>query len=322
VLPEITVKPAPSAIPTGQAPDSLDIGQLKLLPELPWADGFAEFWTPGEAGGLERLDTFVDGVLQDYAEGRNHPDRVATSKLSAHLHFGEVSPRQVAVAVMQATAGRAVLDTSAEKYLAEIGWREFAHSLLYHFPETTEKPLYTKFYSFPWRDGNNADYRAWCSGSTGIPFIDAGMRELWQTGWMHNRVRMVVASFLTKNQMVSWREGASWFWDTLVDADLASNTLGWQWAAGCGADAAPFFRIFNPVRQGERFDTEGLYVRQWCPELSDLATKQLQQPWTVPEAQLQDAGITLGKDYPLPVIDVSQSRKDALEAYALMRELS
>jgi deoxyribodipyrimidine photo-lyase len=322
VLPEIAVTAAPAAIAsTPVALESLDISALDLLPTLAWAEGFADVWTPGEAGGLERLDTFVASVLQDYAEGRNHPGRVATSKLSPHLHFGEVSPRQVAVAVLQATAESAALDTSAEKYLAEIGWREFAHNLLYYFPETTEQPLYTKFHSFPWRDSNNADYRAWSAGSTGIPFIDAGMRELWQTGWMHNRVRMVVASFLTKNQMVSWREGASWFWDTLVDADLASNTLGWQWAAGCGADAAPFFRIFNPVRQGERFDTEGIYVRQWCPELSALTTKQLQQPWTVSAEQLGAVGVILGENYPEPVIDLAQSRKDALEAYALMREL-
>lgn len=321
-LPEITVTAAPVAVPSPGALESLDIAALNLLPALPWADGFADVWTPGEAGGLERLDTFVDEVLQDYAEGRDHPDRVATSKLSPHLHFGEVSPRQIAVAVMQATAGKSALDTSAEKYLAEIGWREFAHNLLFYFPQTTEKPLYTKFYSFPWRDGSNEDYRHWCAGTTGIPFIDAGMRELWQTGWMHNRVRMVVASFLTKNQMVNWREGALWFWDTLVDADLASNTLGWQWAAGCGADAAPFFRIFNPVRQGERFDTMGLYVRQWCPELKGLTTKQLQQPWTVAADQLKAAGVVLGENYPQPVLDLSQSRKDALEAYALMRELN
>ncbi len=322
VLGALTVAAAPESLSSGELPESIELDELKLLPTLRWADGFADEWQPGEKGAHAKLDAFLDGVIADYAEGRNHADQAATSRLSAHLHFGEISPRQIAVAVQQAVAGTAAWDNSADKYLSEVGWREFAYHLLYHFPETTDQPLHKRFESFPWRDGDNEDFAAWCAGDTGIPMVDAGMRELWATGYMHNRVRMVVASLLTKNQQISWLEGARWFWDTLVDADLASNTLGWQWTAGCGADAAPFFRVFNPVRQGERFDTSGEYVRRWCPELKGLSQKNLHQPWEATADELEEAGVVLGESYPKPVVDLKTSRQDALDAYAVIKEMS
>ena len=202
----------------------------------------------------------------------------------------------------------------------EIGWREFAHHLLAHFPHTAAEPLRPEFRFFPWRDADNDAYRAWCSGRTGIPLVDAGMRELWHTGWMHNRVRMVVASFLTKNQLVGWQHGARWFWDTLVDADLASNTLGWQWTAGCGADAAPFFRIFNPVRQGQKFDPDETYVRHWCPELSGLPAGTAHEPWLLDADRLSAAGIDAGSVWRSPVVDLAASRAEALAAYQQLKE--
>lgn len=310
--------PAPTPVATPEhVPAGLSVDELGLLPAIPWDTGLYETWTTGEAAALERLRRFVEGTLEQYPESRDVPATDGTAMLSPHLHFGEISPRQI----VAATAGVAGGD-ARERFLAELGWREFAHHLLHHFPHTTSRPLDPRFERFPWRDPDGeaaADLRAWQSGTTGIPLVDAGMRQLWYTGWMHNRARMVVASFLTKNLRIHWLEGARWFWDTLVDADLANNTLGWQWTAGCGADAAPFFRIFNPVRQGERFDPEGAYVARWVPELARLPAKHIHAAWKAPAKALDAAGIRLGSDYPEPIADLAASRRTALTAFQDMR---
>jgi deoxyribodipyrimidine photo-lyase len=284
-----------------------------------WAGGLAETWEPGESGAKRQLERFRKDALQDYALGRDHPGVVGTSRLSPHLHFGEISPGQVL---------RAVLETKKEcppgiraecdAYLRQLGWREFAQHLLYHHPESPEQPLRREFAAFPWRT-DPSHLRAWTQGETGYPLLDAGMRELWHTGWMHNRVRMVAASFLVKHLLIGWQEGAAWFWDTLVDADLANNTLGWQWVAGCGADAAPYFRIFNPVIQGEKFDPSGTYVRRWVPELKDLPDKWIYQPWNASTAILSQAGVKLGTTYPRPIIDHQTARERALAALESIR---
>ena len=232
----------------------------------------------------------------------------STSRLSPHLHFGELSPRQILATLHETAGGR------AEAFVRELGWREFAHHLLYHFPHTTDEPLDERFRFYPWQHATK-DLHAWQRGRTGIPLVDAGMRELWHTGWMHNRVRMVVASFLTKNLRIAWQEGTRWFWDTLVDADLANNTLGWQWTAGCGADAAPYFRVFNPVLQAEKFDPQGAYVRHWVPELAQLPDQWLNEPWHAPAAVLDEAGVELGRTYPRPIVDLKSSRENALDGY-------
>ena len=258
----LAAPPAPLPAPTrlvdagAELPGAATLNELALLPEIAWDDGFQDAWQPGEAGAQQALEEFIDAALSDYAEDRDRPDRAGTSRLSPHLHFGEISPGQVFQAVLES-------ELEAAKYLAEVGWRDFGHHLLLNFPRTASQPMDPRFARFPWRDPETdreaaADLRAWQRGKTGIELVDAGMRELWRTGWMHNRVRMVVASFLTKNLLIHWSHGARWFWDTLVDADLASNTLGWQWTAGCGADAAPFFRIFNPELQAQRFDPQGI----------------------------------------------------------------
>lgn len=281
--------------------------ELDLLPRLNWAEGF-KVWTPGEKGATTNLKRFLSTAFTDYGNGRDRPDRVGTSRLSPHLHFGEIGPRQIWAAVSKCPGWR------HSQFLAEIGWREFAHHLLYHFPATTNEPLRPEFKKFRWRKNAQA-LRAWQRGQTGYPIVDAGLRELWTTGWMHNRVRMIVASFLVKDLLIDWTEGAKWFWDTLVDADLASNTLGWQWTAGCGADAAPFFRIFNPTSQGEKFDGAGGYVRRWCPELKGLPDKWLHQPWNAPAHVLETAAIKLGGNYPEPIVNHSTARNVALDAY-------
>jgi deoxyribodipyrimidine photo-lyase len=250
-----------------------------------------------------------------YDDLRNRPDQAGSSRLSPHLHFGEIGPRQCLAAVRNALIERASAHTAADTFLRELGWREFAHHLLHYFPQTTDQPLDERFERFPW-DHNTAWLDAWQRGCTGYPIVDAGMRELWTTGWMHNRVRMIVASFLTKNLRQPWLSGARWFWETLVDADLAANTLGWQWTAGCGADAAPFFRIFNPVLQAERHDPDRAYTRLWVPELALLPDTHIHRPWMAPAAVLAQAGVTLGKTYPWPVVDFPASRSAALAAYA------
>ena len=309
--------PTPRRIITpSQQPESLPLTVLALEPKLNWAAGLRAAWKPGSAGAEAELERFLDGGLLAYLDGRNRPDLVGTSRLSPHLHFGEMSPRQVWHAVKRFAESESTPASVWRhwQFLTELGWREFAHHLLFHFPHTAEQPLRPEFARFPWRK-NPAWLRAWQHGQTGYPLVDAGMRELWTTGWMHNRVRMVVASFLVKNLLLSWQEGTRWFWDTLVDADLANNTLGWQWTAGCGADAAPFFRIFNPVSQGEKFDPEGHYVRRWVPELARLPSRWIHHPWQAPPAELATAGVELDRTYPRPIVSHLISREVALEAY-------
>jgi deoxyribodipyrimidine photo-lyase len=287
--------------------ESLPLDRLDLLPRIDWATTMESTWRPGEAPAAKRLAAFLANGLEAYGTDRDRPDRDGTSALSPHLHFGELSPRRVWHAVRAAAGGRpaARLTGGPEVYLREIGWREFAAHLLFHFPHTTDAPLRADYARFPWQN-DPVGLRAWQRGRTGFPVVDAGMRQLWATGWMHNRVRMIVASFLVKDLRISWLEGARWFWDTLVDADLAANTLGWQWAAGCGADAAPYFRIFNPTSQGERFDPDGGYVRRWVPELSRLAADDIHEPAA--------AGVRLGETYPEPIVDHAEARRLALDA--------
>ncbi len=317
----VPIRPGPFAPPSGW-PSSLPLAELGLLPRIPWDGGLAAAWVPGEPAGAARLKAFVARAVGDYAEGRDRPYMEGTSLLSPWLHFGEVGPRQVWAAVRALSKETGVFPPSngARVFLSEIGWREFAYHLLYHFPATQGEPLRPDFVHFPWTDGRgDGRLAAWKKGLTGYPIVDAGMRQLWTTGWMHNRVRMVAASFLVKHLMVSWKEGAKWFWNTLVDADLASNTLGWQWTAGCGADAAPFFRIFAPVRQGQKFDPNGDYIRRWIPELSRVPNEYIHCPWEAPGGVLEASGVRLGRDYPLPIVDHSVARERALAAFKGMR---
>ncbi len=291
---------------------SVSLDDLGLLPNIPWYCGMAEAWEPGAAGAARQLRTFLQTSVEDYTEQRNRPDRVGTSRLSPHLHFGEISPRTIWQAVVN-QHGLPGKDkkSGADMFLSEVVWREFAHHLLFHFPHTTDQPLRERFSQLPWRN-NAQELRAWQRGRTGFPMVDAGMRELWSIGWMHNRVRMIVASFLTKDLLIPWQEGARWFWDTLVDADLASNTLGWQWTAGCGADAAPYFRVFNPTSQGEKFDPAGDYVRRWIPELSRLAGADIHRAREL--APRPPGG------YPAPLVDHALARDRALEAYEAVKD--
>jgi len=304
-------------------PASLTLAELELLPKKAWADGWTKMWQPGEAGAQARLKAFMRTGAEDYAEQRNWPEVDGTSQLSPWLHFGELGPRQVWAALQAQSKASGVFPASngARVFLSEIGWREFAYHQLFHFPRTPEQPLREEFARFPWAEDNGgAKLRAWQRGRTGYPIVDAGMRQLWATGWMHNRVRMVVASFLVKHLRLSWQDGAAWFWDTLVDADLANNTLNWQWSAGCGADAAPYFRIFAPVLQGEKFDREGNYVRRWVPELAKVPVKWIQRPWEAPAEVLAAAGVRLGENYPRPIVDHGQARAEALAAFKSLRE--
>jgi deoxyribodipyrimidine photo-lyase len=312
----------PSAAPrrlSGPArrPKSLALDALELEPKIKWAEGLRAAWRPGAAGAHAQLARFLKRAALSYAADRNRPDLTGTSRLSPHLHFGEIGPRQVWNAVRRwaEEQGMAEKTWRGGPFLAEIGWREFAHHLLHHFPWTPHEPLRPAFRRFAWRR-NAAGLKAWQQGRTGYPIVDAGMRELWATGWMHNRARMIAASFLVKDLLVSWQEGARWFWDTLVDADLAQNTLGWQWTAGCGADAAPYFRVFHPVGQGEKFDPRGEYVRRWCPELARLPDVWLHQPSHAPEQALALAGVRLGRDYPRPIVNHALAREVALRAFA------
>ncbi len=307
--------PAPRRIPGVPKIASDTISDWALLPaQTDWAGGLRETWTPGEFGANARLRHFLQNGLADYAGRRDHPGIETTSMLSPHLHFGEISPVQVWHAV-KAMDGR-----SADRYLRELLWREFSIHLLWHHPKLPEVPLRPNFANMPWRR-DSAGLRAWQRGRTGIPIVDAGMRQLWYTGWMHNRVRMITASFLVKHLLVPWQDGEAWFWDTLVDADLANNSASWQWVAGCGADAAPYFRIFNPVLQGQKFDPDGAYVRRWVPELAHLDDSFIHAPWEAPARALQRAGIVLGGNYPRPLVDLSEGRQRALEAYATIRRV-
>ncbi|GAB4191232.1 MAG: hypothetical protein OHK0024_31520 [Thalassobaculales bacterium] len=309
--------PAPGRIDGAALPAGDRLDDWRLTPSAPdWATGIAAAWQPGEAGAQARLAAFLDAGLDGYAAARNRPDLDATSRLSPHLHFGEVGPRQVWHAVMarEAAAGRPAPGPGAAAFLRELGWREFSHHLLHHAPDLAERPLRAAFAAFPWQP-DQALLRAWKRGLTGYPIVDAGMRALWQTGWMHNRVRMVAASFLVKHLLLPWQAGEAWFWDTLVDAGLAQNAASWQWVAGCGADAAPYFRIFNPVLQGEKFDPEGRYVRRHLPEIAGLPDAYIHKPWAAPESVLRDAGVRLGVTYPAPVIAHDAARSRALEAF-------
>lgn len=294
--------------------DSLPLKSLALEPTIDWTSRMKKFWTPGEAGAQKRLKQFLAGSVNEYATERDRPDHDGVSMLSPHLHFGEIGPRQIWQAVRDLPNAK-VKSANRDVYLKELGWREFAHHILFHFPSTAERPLREQFAHFPWRDDVEL-LRRWQKGNTGYPIVDAGMRQLWELGWMHNRVRMIVASFLTKDLLISWTDGANWFWDTLVDADLANNTLGWQWASGCGADAAPYFRIFNPELQGEKFDPAGDYVRRWVPELAKLPARWIHKPWKAPAEILGSANVVLGGNYPKPVIEHSFARKRALEVFS------
>ena len=307
--------PDPKPLPVAHArewlrqPGSLPTAALGLLPTIRWDAGLASSWTPGEAGAHALLEIFADDAVANYAKGRDLPARHGTSHLSPHLHFGEITPTQIQ-RMLQDRATRT--DTrkrpDLEPYLRELGWREFAHHLLYHFPHTPNANFNPRFDGFRWAAADEMLLERWRRGRTGIPLVDAGMRELWHTGWMHNRVRMVVASFLTKNLRQHWQHGAGWFWDTLVDADLANNTLGWQWVAGCGADAAPYFRVFNPYLQAAKFDPEAVYLKRWLPELASLPPKVIHEAWRHPSA-------LVGRGYPTAMVDLGASRDAALAAW-------
>lgn len=292
---------------------SLKIKQLELLPKIEWDKKILKHWVVGERAAYKQLHNFIKEGLADYKDGRNFPSKPCVSRLSPYLHFGEISPNQVWHTMLD--VGN---DRNISHFCSELGWREFSYSQLYYNPELSHKNLQTKFDDFPW-DNNEDLLRAWQKGITGIPMVDAGMRELWQTGYMHNRVRMVVGSFLVKNLRLHWNKGEEWFWDTLVDADLANNSASWQWVAGCGADAAPYFRIFNPVTQGQKFDPDGVYIKKYVPELKDLTNKYLYSPWEAPDKVLQEAGVVLGKNYPKPIIDLKLSRDAALSAYKSLK---
>jgi deoxyribodipyrimidine photo-lyase len=302
---------APTRIDSGEKLPSLQIDALALAPRIAWDTGLAETWTPGEAGAREMLDLFLDDAVGTYADSRDRPARHGTSRLSPYLHFGEITARDV-IATIRARGELA----RAEDYVRELGWREFSHHLLATFPEFPEQPLNPKYRAFPWAADDDIALQRWRTGTTGIPIVDAGMRELWHTGWMHNRVRMLVASFLTKNLRQHWLHGARWFWDTLVDADLANNTQGWQWTAGCGSDAAPYFRVFNPVTQGERFDADGIYVRRHVPELANVPKSHVHRPWELDAATRQRLGAA---GYPAPMVDLGTSREAALAAWQTLR---
>ena len=317
--------PAPKRIPAATwpkgAPDRVTLEDLHLLPTKPdWAGGLRETWTPGEAGARTLLHDFVDGPIAHYAEERDRPDRPSTSRLSPHLRFGDVSPRQVWHAAKHLAAAKPNLARQVDKFLSELGWREFSYHLLFHNPDLARRNYNPRFDAFPWRAPDAAKLRAWKKGLTGYPIVDAGMRQLWQTGFMHNRVRMIVASFLIKDLMIDWRVGEDWFWDTLCDADAANNASGWQWVAGSGADAAPYFRVFNPILQGQKFDPDGRYVAEFVPELANLPARYIHAPWEAPAPVLARAGVTLGKTYPEPIVDHGEARDRALAAFQSLQE--
>ena len=315
--PPTRITPADPLVSKSLRPVPLDA--LALLPSQPdWAGGLRETWTPGEAGAKTQLAHFVRNALKGYGDGRDRPDLAATSRLSPHLRFGEISPRHVWHAVRQAADAGRVPHDDAEKFLSEIAWREFSYHLLFHHPDLATRNFNASFDTFPWRRDAKA-LRAWQIGATGIPIVDAGMRELWHSGVMHNRVRMIVASFLIKHLLIDWRQGETWFWDTLVDADPANNAASWQWVAGSGADAAPYFRIFNPVLQGTKSDPAGDYVRRWVPELAKLPAPHIHKPWEAPAAVLVAAGVVLGKTYPNPIVDLDEGRTRALAAFKRLR---
>ncbi|OCP01038.1 MULTISPECIES: deoxyribodipyrimidine photo-lyase [unclassified Ensifer] len=298
---------APQAWPMSERLDD-----WSLLPKKPdWAATFAEVWTPGEQGAAARLEDFIDGKLDDYKRDRDFPDANGTSLLSPHLAFGEISPSKIwhATARLPAGAGEGVAT-----FRKELAWREFSYHLLFHYPELPARNLNRRFDGFRWMNADD-DFTRWTKGMTGFPIVDAGMRQLWRHGYMHNRVRMIAASFLIKDLLIDWRQGEAWFRDTLLDADPANNAASWQWVAGSGADAAPFFRIFNPILQGEKFDPDGHYVKRFVPELERLAARYIHRPFAAPATALEKAGIKLGTTYPKPIVDHAVARDRALAAF-------
>ncbi|MDX2473513.1 MAG: deoxyribodipyrimidine photo-lyase [Candidatus Krumholzibacteria bacterium] len=310
----------PLASPTSWKPfpetlDSLDLPALGLEPKHSWAEGLKNQWPVGEEAARQRWEKFRASGLQKYVQQRDIPGCEGTSRLSCDLHFGAISVKHLWHQGLRGSGA------AAEDFLRQLVWREFAHHLLHHYPHTTTENLRPSFANFAW-DGDPALLQAWQRGQTGYPLVDAGMRQLWTTGWMHNRVRMVVASFLVKHLLLPWQWGAAFFQETLVDYDCANNTFGWQWSAGCGADAAPFFRIFNPTLQSRKFDPEGQYIRRWVPELKDLPAKILHDPASTSAGLLKNWDFELGRDYPHPVVDHKQARQRALDSYRLMRERS
>ena len=286
---------------------------LKLLPNLSWADNIIKYWQVGEKNAYLKMTEFFKKGIDDYKEGRNFPFKKNVSRLSPHIHFGEISPKQLWVKAKSISSNK-----NTEHFVSEICWREFSYYLLYHFPNLPKDNLQKKFNNFPWKD-NNYYFDSWKKGKTGYPIIDAGMRELYETGYMHNRVRMIVASFLVKNLLIHWHKGERWFWDCLFDADLANNSASWQWVAGSGADAAPYFRIFNPVTQGVKFDVDGQYTKQYVPELKDMPNKYLFSPWEAPDDVLNKANVVLGGNYPKPIIDIKESREKALYSFSSIK---
>ena len=298
-------------------PESADLDDFALLPEaqdgVDWAGAMRAHWTPGERGAHARFDAFVEDDLIDYTTCRNRMDDDGTSSLSPHLHHGELSPRQVWHRV-EAWVQNGAMRKAADKFLSEIAWREFSYHILWHYPSLPTEPLKSKFAGFDWKTDDDA-LRRWQRGQTGYPIVDAGMRQLWALGWMHNRARLITGSFLTKDLLISWREGEAWFWDTLVGGDLANNAMNWQWVGGSGPDAQPFFRIFNPVSQAEKHDPDGDYVRHWVPEVAKLPKKYIHRPWEAPPDVLADAGVVLGETYPEPLVMHGEARDRALAAY-------
>jgi deoxyribodipyrimidine photo-lyase len=284
-----------------------------------WAVGFSDVWTPGEDAARNRLNNFLRSGVAEYHERRNRPDLAGTSRLSPHLHYGEISPRQCwqrarAIAEAHPERGKGV-----EVFLKELLWREFSYHQLAQHPRMPDAPVREPFADFPWKNDAKA-LRSWQRGRTGYPIVDAGMRELWTTGWMHNRARMITGSFLVKHLLQPWQKGEAWFWDTLVDADLANNATSWQWVTGSGVDAAPYFRIFNPQKQAETFDPDGAYVRTWCPELAKLPAPLIHAPWEAPAEILEKAGVKLGRTYPHPIVDHKEARARALAAFESLKQ--
>lgn len=313
-LPRVPLPAPKELVLTYDSENTLSIDTLSLLPPVRWDQKLIPHWQIGEEAAQNQLNHFLVHGLPHYKLGRNFPAQNEVSRLSPYLHFGEISPHQIWHAV-RATAD----DSNTDSFCSELGWREFSYHLLYHYPTLPHKNLHSKFDQFPWCDDDTALHR-WQHGQTGYPIVDAGMRELWQTGYMHNRIRMIVGSFLVKNLLLDWRQGAQWFWDCLVDADLANNSASWQWVAGCGADAAPYFRIFNPITQGQKFDPTGEYTYRFVPELKKVPLKYLFNPWTAPAAMLQAAGIKMGTTYPFPIVDLQSSRAAALAAFSSLKK--
>jgi deoxyribodipyrimidine photo-lyase len=312
--------PKPALEPLEGLGDSLHDWQLLPKP-IDWAKQFAATWSPGEPGAWKQLRRFLKQGLLGYAELRDRPAEDGVSRLSPHLHFGEISPRQIWAEIQALITRDADFGKDADKFLTELTWREFSTQLLFEFPALPERNWRAVFDLYPWRK-SPSDLRAWQRGETGYPMVDAGMRELWHTGYMHNRVRMIVASFLIKHLRIHWREGEDWFWDTLLDADLANNAASWQWVAGSGADASPYFRVFNPIQQGRKFDPQGHYVRRWCPELARLPNEDLHAPFAALPMVLATAGVTLGKTYPKPIVEHAAARAAALAGYEAVRKAS